>query len=166
MNTVLRALDLGWAPSGSWPWWLGALGLAAVAIGYSFALGRPFGVSTAVGRVLDPSSATRREPWLPQLVFLASIALGGALAALAAGRFGVTSYGALYESLLGAGPLGLGALFVGGLLVGFGTQLSGGCTSGHGLVGSARLTGPSVAATACFFGTAVVVSSLLSWWAR
>ena len=45
----------------------------------------------------------------------------------------------------------------GGLLVGFGTRQGGGCTSGHGVCGVARLSIRSIAATAIFMATAVVV---------
>ena len=41
-------------------------------------------------------------------------------------------------------------LIVGGLLVGFGTRLGNGCTSGHGVCGLARLSPRSLAATATF----------------
>ena len=44
-----------------------------------------------------------------------------------------------------------------GLLVGFGTRLGGGCTSGHGVCGIARLSARSIAATAIFMVTAIVV---------
>jgi uncharacterized membrane protein YedE/YeeE len=47
-----------------------------------------------------------------------------------------------------------------GLLVGFGTRLGGGCTSGHGICGIARLSGRSIAATAIFIFTAIVVVAL------
>jgi uncharacterized membrane protein YedE/YeeE len=47
-----------------------------------------------------------------------------------------------------------------GLLVGFGTRLGGGCTSGHGICGIARLSGRSIAATAIFMFTAIVVVAL------
>jgi uncharacterized membrane protein YedE/YeeE len=50
-------------------------------------------------------------------------------------------------------PLGL--LILGGLLVGFGTQLGSGCTSGHGVCGLARLSPRSAAATGIFMATAV-----------
>ena len=42
------------------------------------------------------------------------------------------------------------ALMVGGLLVGFGTRLAAGCTSGHGVCGVARLSPRSIAATTTF----------------
>jgi uncharacterized membrane protein YedE/YeeE len=44
----------------------------------------------------------------------------------------------------------LPVLIVGGLLVGFGTRLGSGCTSGHGVCGLARLSPRSLAATATF----------------
>lgn len=44
-----------------------------------------------------------------------------------------------------------------GLLVGFGTRLGGGCTSGHGICGIARLSIRSVAATAVFMVAAIAV---------
>jgi uncharacterized protein len=51
-----------------------------------------------------------------------------------------------------------GALAVAGLLVGFGTRLGNGCTSGHSVCGVARLSVRSIAATATFMaiGAAVV----------
>lgn len=45
-------------------------------------------------------------------------------------------------------------LILAGLLVGFGTRLGNGCTSGHGVCGVARLSPRSLAATATFMATA------------
>ena len=47
-----------------------------------------------------------------------------------------------------------------GLLVGFGTRLGGGCTSGHGVCGTARLSPRSIVATLIFMGTAMVVVAI------
>jgi uncharacterized membrane protein YedE/YeeE len=44
-----------------------------------------------------------------------------------------------------------------GLLVGFGTRLGGGCTSGHGICGIARISPRSITATLIFMVTAMVV---------
>jgi uncharacterized membrane protein YedE/YeeE len=49
---------------------------------------------------------------------------------------------------------------VAGLLVGFGSRLGGGCTSGHGVCGIARLSPRSLAATAIFMSVAIVVVAL------
>ena len=51
-------------------------------------------------------------------------------------------------------------IVVAGLLVGFGTRLGGGCTSGHGVCGIARLSPRSIAATGIFLGVAIVVVAL------
>lgn len=50
---------------------------------------------------------------------------------------------------------GTGLLVVAGLLVGFGTRLGNGCTSGHGLCGVARLSPRSIAATLTFMTVAM-----------
>ena len=48
------------------------------------------------------------------------------------------------------------ALKPGGLLVGFGSRMGSGCTSGHGVVGLARLSRRSIAAVATFMAAAIV----------
>ncbi|MEJ2392658.1 MAG: YeeE/YedE thiosulfate transporter family protein [Gammaproteobacteria bacterium] len=49
----------------------------------------------------------------------------------------------------------------GGFLVGMGTQMAGGCSSGHGLSGCANLSWSSLLATGIFFSTAVVVANAI-----
>jgi uncharacterized membrane protein YedE/YeeE len=58
-------------------------------------------------------------------------------------------------SALAARPLGW--LLAAGLLVGFGTRLGSGCTSGHGVCGISRLSLRSLVATCIFMATAAVV---------
>lgn len=53
-------------------------------------------------------------------------------------------------------------LSVGGVLVGFGTRMSGGCTSGHGMCGVSRVQPGSLLATASFFGAGILTSYALS----
>lgn len=52
--------------------------------------------------------------------------------------------------------LGLGAVVVAGLLVGFGSRMSNGCTSGHGICGLARLSPRSLAAVVTFMAVCAV----------
>ena len=52
-------------------------------------------------------------------------------------------------------------LIVAGLLVGFGTRLANGCTSGHGVCGMARLSPRSIAATATFMAGAAATVFIL-----
>lgn len=79
--------------------------------------------------------------------FLAGLLGGAALAALALGRAP-----AEFQSW----PV----LVVAGLLVGFGTRLGGGCTSGHGVCGASRLSQRSLVATASFLAAGVVTVAL------
>lgn len=53
-------------------------------------------------------------------------------------------------------------LLVAGVLVGVGTRMSGGCTSGHGICGLASLEKVSLVATGTFLTTAIVVALLTS----
>ena len=50
---------------------------------------------------------------------------------------------------------------VSGALVGLGTRLSNGCTSGHGLCGMSRLSKRSIVATVVFFGVGVATATLV-----
>jgi uncharacterized membrane protein YedE/YeeE len=52
-------------------------------------------------------------------------------------------------------------LVVAGLLVGFGTRMGNGCTSGHGVCGIGRLSARSLAAVATFMATAMATTFLL-----
>jgi uncharacterized protein len=52
-------------------------------------------------------------------------------------------------------------LVLGGLLVGFGTRLSGGCTSGHGISGLASLSRTSLYAVLVFMGVAIVTANII-----
>ena len=58
-------------------------------------------------------------------------------------------------------PASWPVIVVAGLLVGFGARLGGGCTSGHGVCGMARLSKRSIAATMVFMAAAVVVVALM-----
>lgn len=54
-----------------------------------------------------------------------------------------------------------GTLIIAGLLVGFGTKMGSGCTSGHGVCGLSRLSLRSLVATVCFMFTGFIVSYLM-----
>ena len=71
----------------------------------------------------------------------------------------------IYAVVVGAPEIGVTAepavLAVGGLLVGLGTRISGGCTSGHGVCGMSRLSLRSISATMAFMAAGVAVATLL-----
>jgi uncharacterized membrane protein YedE/YeeE len=72
------------------------------------------------------------------------------------------AFAPILASLIGYGmaqprlPSNWAVIIAAGLLVGFGTRLGGGCTSGHGICGIARLSPRSIAATVVFMVTAVI----------
>ncbi|MEE8333584.1 MAG: YeeE/YedE thiosulfate transporter family protein [Alphaproteobacteria bacterium] len=97
--------------------------------------------------------------------------ISGILGGLLDRRAGEIAWRAAFVIGLLAGPLlvltlggtvtvrpqaSLEVLIVAGLLVGFGTRMGGGCTSGHGICGLARLSPRSMAATATFFAAALL----------
>ena len=60
-------------------------------------------------------------------------------------------------------PANWALIIVAGFLVGFGARLGGGCTSGHGVCGIARLSPRSIVATATFMGTAIIVVAVMRY---
>src|ERR1700741_2947942 len=58
-------------------------------------------------------------------------------------------------------PSSFAIVIAAGLLVGFGTRLGGGCPSGHGVCGIARLSPRSVTATMVFMATAMIVVAIM-----
>ncbi|MGH7002378.1 MAG: YeeE/YedE family protein [Alphaproteobacteria bacterium] len=111
----------------------GLIGLATAI--YLLGLGRVAGISGIVGGLLRPAAGD-----VPVYVaFLVGLAVAPRV---------VEALGTPLPPLVI--DASLPALIVGGLLVGFGTRLGGGCTSGHGVCGIARLSPRSLAATAIF----------------
>lgn len=103
--------------------------------------GRIAGISSIVGGLVNPKGGD--TGW--RVAFVAGLLLG-ALAYVLMGR------GSSPVDVLASPP----AILVGGLLVGFGTRMGSGCTSGHGLCGMALFSRRSMAATAIFFGVAML----------
>ena len=103
--------------------------------------GRISGISGIVGGLLAPRSED--VGW--RVVFIAGLLLGALGYMLATG-------GPFTVGMQASMPI----LIVAGLLVGFGTRLGSGCTSGHGLCGIALLSKRSIVASAVFFGVAII----------
>lgn len=102
-------------------------------------------------------------PLAGHAAFLAMMIVGALVAAFARGAFHPSaSLGTAHEQLFGRGAAMLAVLAGGGVLVGFGTRMAGGCTSGHGLSGCARLVPASLVATATFLGGAIATSFVLA----
>jgi uncharacterized membrane protein YedE/YeeE len=107
-------------------------------------------------------SSTAKAPWPTHFTFLGCMLLGAVFASFFAGTWEMQwSLGREFERLFGTGWHTWLLLGAGGFLVGFGTRMAGGCTSGHGINGCARLQPGSLVGTASFFGTAVAMTLLL-----
>lgn len=104
--------------------------------------GRVAGISGIAGGLLSARRGDRSWRWL----FVLGLVVGGALMArLAPGAFG-------------ASPVSIELVALSGLLVGIGTTLANGCTSGHGVCGLSRLSSRSIAATVSFMGAGVLAA--------
>ena len=100
--------------------------------------GRIAGISGILNGILTP----KRGEVLWRALFIAGLIVGGI-------AVGVVYPGAFPEDL----NISYVGLAVAGLLVGFGTRLGSGCTSGHGVCGMSRLSGRSIIATLTFMAT-------------
>jgi hypothetical protein len=121
------------------------------------------GRATDRGQPGNPAASASPTRVTSDLAFLGMFIAGGALASVVQGGAGIQlSLGDDFTALIGSGWLGAAALLLGGLLVGFGTRMAGGCTSGHGLAGCARLQPGSFLATLAFFAAAVATSLALA----
>lgn len=118
----------------------GAL-IGAAAVLLMLTNGRVMGVAGIVGGLLGEAGGGRH--W--RLAFIAGMVAPAAIIGLSGGL-----------SLQGNG-LGLGMLLVSGFLVGFGTRMGNGCTSGHGICGLARLSPRSLASVVTFMAVAGLV---------
>ena len=116
------------------------IGLSAVLL-MAFS-GRIAGVSGIVGGLLPPKPATDRS-W--RLSFVLGLVLAPLILRMATGASGIGAPAVDYPLLLAAG-----------LLVGVGTAFGGGCTSGHGICGMARLSPRSAVAVTVFIIAAIV----------
>lgn len=123
------------------------IGLSAALLWIS--IGRIAGISGIVGQPLA-GWVTDAGAWQWRLAFLIGL--------IAAPRLFAGFTGHLPKISLARDPI---VLVVAGLLVGFGTRLGSGCTSGHGVCGLARLSMRSIVATALFLGTAVLTVYLV-----
>jgi len=102
--------------------------------------GRIAGISGITGNLLNP--AVRKKGWM--LAFIIGMVLSPVVYRL---------FSPLPDSSI---RVSWGVLIIAGLLVGIGTRLGSGCTSGHGVCGIARLSVRSLVATALFLLTGML----------
>ena len=118
----------------------GLIGVSAVLL-MAFS-GRIAGISGIVAGLLPPKPADDRT-W--RIAFILGLVLAPTALAVTTG-----------DNRIAPPTVGPALLVAAGLLVGVGTSLSNGCTSGHGICGISRLSPRSAAAVATFVATAMV----------
>lgn len=115
--------------------------------------GRIAGISGIFGQLLPPAQTVA---W--RIVFLIALVVG---AWGSAQLFPALGVGGAEPTALAVPPTQWGIpapvwIALSGLLIGFGTKIGNGCTSGHGVCGLARLSRRSLAAVAVFFSVAIL----------
>lgn len=113
---------------------LGGLLLGIATVGYLYINGRIAGISGLLAQVINPTKDTFKSSafW-----FIAGLVITPFI------------YGYFYQPEIEI-KANTFALILAGVLVGFGTRLGSGCTSGHGICGMSRLSKRSMIATAVF----------------
>lgn len=121
-------------------WIMGLAGGALIGTAAAIFLlvnGRIMGASGIIGGLVDGSG---RRDWIERAALLAGLLIVPAIAALAVGGS---------ETHLSGNWL---VIIAAGLLVGVGTRMANGCTSGHGVCGISRLSLRGIVATAFYIG--------------
>ena len=121
------------------------IGLAAAIM--LLGLGRIAGVSGLAARATG--IADTGAPRNVAIAFVVGLPLGALLIAQTVGAVNVNF------------PASIWPLIIGGLLVGYGTRLGSGCTSGHGVCGLSRLSPRSILATGMFMASGFVTVGIL-----
>lgn len=126
-------------------WSLAALGGVLIGAASAFLLlvhGRIAGISGIVGSLLLRETMDRA--W--RYAFVAGLLVAGLLVAV------------VHPSSIGPTARSPALIVVAGLLVGFGTRLGSGCTSGHGVCGLSRFSIRSLFAVATFMTTGAITA--------
>lgn len=126
---------------------LGGALIGAAAAAMLLANGRIMGVSGILGSLAD-----RRMPpdWVERGLFVLGLLLAAPIYMALGGTLDLEVTGSV------------GLLVAGGILVGIGTRMGSGCTSGHGVCGIPRLSIRSIVAVPVFMGTAIATVAVMN----
>lgn len=127
-----------------WPSLFGGILLGLSAVILILLNGRIAGISGIVGRMLGGHQVAANA------AFVAGLVSGPFIYAAFAGGFPAVTIAAPWPVVIAAG-----------LLVGFGTRMGSGCTSGHGILGLARFSKRSLAATLAFLAAGIITATAM-----
>jgi len=152
-----------------WHWALAGAALGLITLALLWATNQRLGISTGFENLcalvvrnpyLRRDEIIRSHGW--RLPFLAGLLLGGLASALTSGGWWPIWDLGPFDEVIGWGPAGkLAWMFAGGLLIGFGTRLAGGCTSGHGIFGLSNLERASLESTLAFMAAGIVTTTVV-----
>lgn len=149
------------------PWYVAGPALGLLVVGFFLLANQPLG---ATGAYVETARTVRRHPgaaaW--RVFYFVGIALGGFLAVLLKGTGFDPRSG--YDTLVGSGSGQLGLslpaaavlIFAGAVVMGYGARMAGGCTSGHGICGTAQRSPASWAVMITFMATAVMTTFVVN----
>ena len=133
---------------------LGGVFIGLAASWLYLSIGRIAGISGIAARALTGAT------W--PLMFIIGLGIGGWIATLFLNTTNATAGNTLATADAVTPIIRWPWLIVGGVLVGFGTRMGSGCTSGHGVCGIARISPRSIAATCVFLGTGMLVATTIA----
>ena len=145
------------------PWFVAGPSIGALIVLLLWLTNKPLG---ALGGYIELAEwVTRARPALGwRAFFIMGVTAGGMLSALAGpGWHPTLAYGS-FDAMFGSTLwLKLAILSGAGILIGAGGRIAGGCTSGHGLCGTAFGSPASFVCTATFMLTAIVCAFAVAW---
>ena len=142
------------------PWYIGGPILGLLIVGLFVLANQPLGAS---GAYVQTSGLIRRRSdvvvW--RVWYFVGLFAGGVLVTQVLRKGAEVRSG--YDALREVFPLGVTVplVFAGATLLGYGAAVAGGCTSGHGMCGTAQRSPASVAVTATFMATAIATTLVL-----
>lgn len=165
----------------TWPGWVAGPLVGLYAVAFFLVMRRNLGASSGFPAVIeavrgtdDPAHIDLTAPDDPlalpkapsdpaprwRVWWLAGLLLAGALNwALGGSATGTADLAGFIDTFRGVPGWGrLAILAAGGVLIGFGTRMSGGCTSGHAIFGISQRQWPSVLATLTFFAVGMATA--------
>lgn len=132
---------------------MAAVGGVIIGVAVSLMLlwnGRVTGISGIIGQSLKLT----RGDWYWRVAFTLGLFLGGVVMLAISGP----------ERFIDTTDADMGTTIIAGLLVGFGTLMGSGCTSGHGVCGLSRFSPRSLVATLSFMASGFVLVAVLRAW--
>jgi len=151
-------------------WAIAGAAIGAITLILLLVANRRLGVSTGFENICSlvvNAPYFRRESILGstswRLPLLLGLVIGGFVsAAFSPGGWETTWDLGVFDADVGWGAGGKVVwMFAGGLLIGFGTRLAGGCTSGHGIFGVSNFEVPSIVSTVSFMAGGIVTTNLI-----